>query len=378
MKERGISRRNFIKGIGGVAAAASVLSGLKSKSIAQELPTFVTLPKDKLLEMYRRMQRIRQGEEKIREMMTTGRVYEITPTLAAISHTSAGEEATCVGVAMAMEKGDMLTGSHRSHGYPLAMGLDLNRWMAEFFNKVTGTNRGHGGSMHIAAPELGILGMSGQVGGAVSHPIGAAKAFKLRGSKQVAISTFGDGAMNTAGFGASFNLAGIWNVPVVFVCNNNQWTINIPTRLSQKLVQAGKDLSVRATGFGIPGYTVDGNDVFGVYKATKYCLDQARAGKGPSFIECVTYRRWQHSGPLDHEVLSWPYNNPAELEYWLRRDPIKRFENFVLSGLLSDAELESIRKEVGTELEKAVEFAVNSPFPDPEEEFKYFRDVFGA
>ncbi len=383
--QKGISRRSFIKGMGGVAAAATVLSipGLKAK--AEPIPVFITLPKDTLLEMYRRMQRIRQGELLLRQMHTDQdpKYYYPTTGLRGACHTSAGEEATCVGVAMAMNKGDYLSGSHRAHGYPLALGLDLKAWMAELFGKVTGSNRGHGGSMHIAEPAIGMLGMSGLVGAQVSHMVGAAKAARVKGTNQVAVSTNGDGAMNTSGFNSSLNLAAIWNAPVVFVINNNQWQSETPNNLDQGLVMAGKDLSTRATGFGIPGITVDGNDIFAVNKAAKYCIDRARQGKGPSLLECVTYRQWSHSGPLDHEVTrSWPESETrgwAELNYWLNRDPIKRFERTVLDGkMVTEAELDTIRKEVAAGIDEAVKFAISSPFPDPEEEFKYARETYGA
>ncbi len=373
----GISRRSFLKGVGGVAAAAAVLgvSGLKSKALAQPIPAYSALPKEKLLEAYLRMQRIRQGELKLREIFLTGdQLKRFLPR--GTGHTSAGEEATCVGVAMAMEKGDYLTGSHRSHGYPLAMGLDMRRWMAELFGKVGGSNKGHGGSLHIAEPAMGILGMSGIVGAGVPQAVGAAWAAKLQGNNKVAISTCGDGAMNTSGFNASLNLAAIQNLPVVFVINNNQWEVRIPARWVQALTRAQKDLSVRAAGFAIPGITVDGNDLFTVYKGAKYCIDRAREGKGPSMLECLTYRRWQHSGPKEHEITQWPFNDRAELEYWLRRDPVKRFEKIATEGLLTEEELVRVQKQVAIELEDAIEFAVESPWPNPKEDFKYYEKVF--
>jgi len=380
----GISRRTFLKGAGSIAAAAAVLgvSGLKSKALAQGLPAFVSLPKAKMLEMYRRMQCISQGEWKIYDLCQTpkdGR-YPVIMGNPWTGHPSIGEEATCVGVAIAMAKDDYLVGSHRSHGYPLAMGMDLNSWMAELFGKVTGSNRGHGGSMHIADPSIGLLGMSGIVGASVPHAVGAAKAAEIRGTKQVAISTCGDAAMQSSGFSASLNLAAIWNVPVVFVINNNQWGMMIPSRWHDANVKSGKDISVRAAGFAIPGIVVDGNDVFAVYKAAKYCIDRAREGKGPSLLECVTFRQRSHgSSQAPHEVTQWPHNRPEELAYWLARDPNKRFERTVVQGgLLTEAELKSVRKDVAAEIEAAVDFAAESPSPKPEEEFKYFREVFGA
>ncbi len=373
----GISRRTFLKGVGGVAAAAAVLgiSGLKSKALAQPIPTFVDLPKKKLLLTYLRMQRIRRGELKVREVVLAKKYAG----LRSAGHSSAGEEACCVGVAMAMEKDDWLTGTHRSHGYPLAMGLDPKPWMAELFTKVTGSNKGHGGSMHIAEASLGILGMSGIVGSGVPHAVGAAKAFKLKGTRQVAVSTCGDGAMNSSGFNSSLNLAAIWELPVIFVVHNNQWAIDVPSQWENALAKAGKDLSVRASGWDVPGVTVDGNDFFAVYRGAKYCLDRARNGKGPSMLEVKTFRMFSHSGTGVHEVTKWPHNQPEVLEYWLRKNPITRFERNVLEGgLLTQAELTSIQKQVDAEILEALDFADKSPYEEPEAAFKYVRDVLGA
>ncbi len=390
--ENGISRRSFIKGVGGIAAAATVM-GLSPKTAkGQLIPRSITLPKETLIQMYERMLRIRKGELKLLEVFlknNAGRSTGGWQGMRRTGHSSEGEEATCVGVAMAMKKGDYLTGSHRSHGYPLALGLPMRPWMGELFSRTSGTSRGRVGSLHIAEPALGILGMSGTVGAGVPLAVGAAKAIKLKGTDQVAVSTCGDGAMNTAGFNSSLNLAGIWKVPIVFVINNNGWETNAASYYDHALIQAGKDLAVRASGFGMPGLTVDGNDVFAVYKAAKYCIDNARAGKGPSLLECVTYRQRCHNESytyeravdtyLSHEVNRWPYNNPDELKYWLARDPIPRFEKIVSDGkLLTADELANTKKNVEAEIEEALTFTLASPYPDPEVEFKYIREVFKA
>ncbi len=376
-KEKGISRRSFIKGVGGVAAAAAILGSVKVK--AEPIPPFITPPKETLLEMYRRMQRIRQGELRLKKAFDAGEERVFSTLWYGTGHPSLGEEATNVGVAMAMEKGDLLTGSHRSHGYPLALGQDLNSWMAELMGRVTGSNRGHGGSMHIAYPDIGCLAMTGLVGSGVPHSLGVAKAFKLMGMKNVSVSTCGDAAMGTSGFGATPNVAAIWNVPLVMVINNNQWGIGVPARVHNSCVKAGRDIATRAVGFEIPGITVDGNDIFAVYKAAKWCMGRAREGKGPSLLECLTFRQRAHGSSLpEHECTRPPYNNRAELEYWLRRDPIPRFESVVLGGLLAEEELAKVRKEVASEVEAAIEFGIKSPYPNPEEEFKYFRDYFKA
>ena len=385
--ETGVSRRTFIKGIGGAAAAAALLGSLKNAT-AEAIPTSVTFTKQELLEIYRRMQRIRSGELKLLEIYKKDAIGANKEGLRRTGHSSEGEEATCVGVAMAIKEGDYLTGTHRSHGYPIAMGMDLKPWMAELFGRSTGSNRGYAGSLHIAYPQRGVIGMSGIVGTGVSHAVGAARSAQVRGTKQVAVSTCGDAAMNSSGFNSSLNLAAIWNAPVVFVINNNQWELCVPARWEQSLVRAGRDLSARAAGYAIPGITVDGNDVFAVYKAATYCIENARAGKGPSLLECITYRHRSHNESwikekstdtyLSHECLQYPYEDEKELQYWLKRCPIKRFEATVLDGMLKAEELAQVRKEVKAETEAAVDFAKTSPMLDPEVELKYVREVFGA
>jgi TPP-dependent pyruvate/acetoin dehydrogenase alpha subunit len=376
-KGKGVSRRSFLKGVGGVAAAATVL-GMGMKAKAEPVPAFVTLPKETLTEMYRRMLRIRLVEERLRVMVREG-LDKYVPGISSYAHTSAGEEATCVGVCFAMDKDDYILGTHRSHGYPLGRGLDLNTFAAEYFGKVDGCNRGHGGSMHIADPALNILGMSGIVGAGVPIAVGAAFAAQVLKNKRVAVSTTGDASMQASGFNSSLNLAKIWDAPVVFVINNNQWGSSLSARWVDANMKGGKDVSARASGFNMPGITVDGNDIFAVYKAVKYAVDRARNGQGPTLVECVTYRRWTHNGPLDHETTRWPYNNPAELEYWLKRDPIKRFEATAMEGkLLTFEEMDTVKKSVAEELEAAIAFGVKSPMPDPAVAYKYYVDVFRA
>ncbi len=368
----GISRRSFIKGVGGVAAAATILglSGLKSKVLAQPIPAFATLPKEKLLEAYRKMLLIRKGEIKVREIILAEPGIIRGPI-----HSSEGEEACCVGVALAMKLGhDYLGHTHRSHGYPIAMGVDIKAWMAELFAKVTGTNRGRGGSMHIADAKKGMLGAISIIGQGIPHAVGAAKSAQIRGTDQVALATCGDGATNQGAWHESLNLATVWELPVVFVVHNNQWRIGIPARWENAPVRRGKDLSVRAAAYAIPGITVDGNDLWAVYKAAKYCIDRARQGKGPSLLELVTYRHRAHGSTVgQHEVLTqWPHKGrKGEYDYWMKRDPIPRFERVVLEGGdLTQPELTSVQKQVDIEIEEAVVFARKSPFEDPKEAFE--------
>jgi pyruvate dehydrogenase E1 component alpha subunit len=217
--------------------------------------------------------------------------------------------------------------------------------------------------------------MSGIVGSGVPHAVGAARAFKLLGKKNVGIATCGDGAMNSSGFNSSLNMAAMWKLPVVFVVHNNQYAIDCPAEIHASLTMAGRDLSQRAAGFAIPGITVDGNDLFAVHKAAKHCINMARQDNSPSMLELITYRHWAHAGPAEHEAISI-WKRPEEVKYWLRRDPIPRFERQVVQGgLLSESELERVRQTVASEIEEAVKFGVNSAYPDPEKELEYYEKV---
>jgi TPP-dependent pyruvate/acetoin dehydrogenase alpha subunit len=341
---------------------------------ARPMPNYIVHTKEQLQEAYAKMMRIRKGEEKIRELQTTE-----PGTLHQWVHSSEGEEACSVGVAMAMrlgdlQTGDVLEGTHRSHGYPIAMGVDLKAWMAELFAKATGTNKGRGGTMHLADVSIGMMGSNGVVG-MCTKPIGAAMVFKMTGSDRVGISITGDGGTNNGTFLEGLNLASIHDLPVVFVVTNNHFQVGTPAWLDNACLRKGGNISDRAAGFAMKGLTVDGNDFFEVNKAAKYCIERARKGEGPSMLELVTYRQRSHCyTEFPHEVNMWPAESPDELAYWMRKDPIRRFEREVLdAGLLTQEELETIRKQVDKEIEEAVEFARQSPFPDPEE---VYRDIY--
>ena len=334
------------------------------------IPKYITPSKDELLEAYRRMIRIRRCEMAIREIVTAepGLIHEWV-------HSSEGEEACYVGVAMAMRpgdihKGDTLEGTHRSHGFPIAMGVDLKALVAELLGKSTGTNKGRGGTMHIADINIGMIGSNSIVGTAVKS-VGAALAFRVKGSDQVGIAVSGDGGVNKGAFLESLNMAAIHNLPVVFVIINNQYEVSRSVDQDNANVKAGGQLSDRATGFAIKGMSVDGNDFFTVFKAAKYCIERARKGKGPSLLELITYRQRSHCyTEMPHEVV-WLLGRPEELSYWLSRDPIKQFEfNVIQSGLIAEDELGHIRDSVGAEIEAALEFARTSSSPDPEEVYK--------
>jgi TPP-dependent pyruvate/acetoin dehydrogenase alpha subunit len=341
--------------------------------LARSVPRSTTLSKEDLLEAYRRMIRIRCGEMKIRET-----VMKEPGVLHSWVHSSEGEEACYVGVAMAMRlgdihSGDLLEGTHRSHGFPIAMGVNLNAWMAELHGKATGTNKGRGGTMHLADVNIGMIGSNSIVGTGVKA-VGAAMAFRVRGTDQVGIAVTGDGGVNKGAFLEALNLAAIHDLPVVFVVINNQYGVARSIEQDNSNARAGRPLSERAMGFAMPGMTVDGNDFFEVLKAASHCIGQARDGKGPSLLELVTYRHRSHCfTEMPHEVV-WLLGRPEELAYWVRRDPVKRFEVNVVHGeLLTDEELASVRESVDGEIEAAVEFAMKSPFPDPRE---VYADIY--
>lgn len=320
----------------------------------------VSMPREVLIDMYARMVRIRVFEERTAQLADAGQFPGGV-------HLSLGEEATYVGTIMAMNHGDYFTGNHRAHGHPLAAGTDLKLLMAELFGKATGLCKGKGGSMHLADFARGCLGESGIVGAAIPIAVGAGLSAQTRGSDQVAIAFFGDGAVNEGIFHESVNLAGAWKLPVVFVCENNFYSVDTRTA---DLTAGG--IASKAPGYGIPGKAVDGQDVLAVYGAAQAAIARARAGDGPSLIESQTFRYDQHA----HDLVTLPYGWDEERETWMTaRDPIKLFGARLLSeGHATQHELDAIRSRIIDAVEEAVQFARDSPLPDPEEAF---TDVYG-
>lgn len=305
---------------------------------------------DFLLLLYRKMLEIRLFEEKIVEVYAKGLMY-------GLAHLYIGEEAVAAGACAALEPEDLITSTHRGHGHCLAKGGDLRYMMAEVFGKITGYCRGKGGSMHIADLDLGILGANGVVGGGIPVATGAALALKMQGRKQVVVCFFGDGASNQGSFHESLNLASLWQLPVVYVCENNLYGISV----AQHRHQAIKDISVRATAYAMPGVTVDGNDVEAVYWATKEAVERARNGGGPSLIECKTYRwRGHHEGDPNQGAR---YRSREEIEEWKAKCPIKRLEAKLLELGVAATTLQGMRSEVEAAVNEAVRFAEESPFP---------------
>ena len=306
--------------------------------------------KDLAKQFYTVMYRTRRFEEEVFEFYKRG----LMPGLA---HLYLGEEAIATGACAALREDDYIGSTHRGHGHLVARGADLNRMMAEILGKETGYSKGKGGSMHIMAMDKGILGANGIVGGEIPIATGAAYSAKYRGTDQVTLAFFGDSASNEGTFHESINMAAAWNLPCVYIIENNLFGISVDIRRVTKEHQ----LSKRAVGYGIPGVTIDGNDVFKVYETVKEAVERARKGEGPTIIECLTYR-WQghHVGDPGE------YRDPQELADWKAKEPIGVLEK---RGLLTDAEIQEIKDAVEAEIQAACKFAEESPYPDASEAY---------
>ena len=309
------------------------------------------LEKGKLRLMLRQMYLIRAFEEKAEQLYAMGKVH-------GTMHLSIGEEASAVGAIAALRPDDYILSTHRGHGHCIAKGADLNRMMAEFMGKETGYCRGRGGSMHIADIEGGNLGANGVVGGGIPIAVGVGLSLKMQKRDQIVLCFFGDGAANLGPFHESLNMAAIWTLPVVYVCENNQYAMSF----SVKKAFAIERISDRAAAYGMPGVTVDGNDVLAVYEAVSQAAKRARAGEGPSLIENVTYR-WRGHSKSDVNR----YRTREEIEAWKKKCPIKRFRTLLIEeGILSEEEADQIEREAYAAIDAAVEFAEASPEPSLE------------
>lgn len=316
----------------------------KKKSLAQ------SLGKDKLQDMYTKMLHTRNFEEKVAYFFSRGMVHGTT-------HLYAGEEATAVGIMGPMKKEDLMTSTHRGHGHLISKGADLNRMMAELLGKEPGYCKGKGGSMHIADVEAGNLGANGIVGGGIPIATGAGITTKLKKIDRVIVSFFGDGALNEGVFHESLNLAAIWDLPVVFVCENNQYAMSYSRKKAFKL----DDLSKRAEAYGIPGVTVDGNDVFAVYEQAAWARDYVRES-GPVLIVAETYRLKGHSKSDANR-----YRTKEEIDDWKGRDPIPRMRSVLeKEKIFTAAELDRLEQQASDDIESAVEFAQNAAEPSLE------------
>lgn len=312
----------------------------------------MAIAKEKLIEMYRIMVRIRRFEERVAREFAEGNIPGSV-------HSYIGEEAVATGSIAHLRKDDYIMSTHRGHGHLLAKSGETTKMMAELFAKKTGYCLGKGGSMHIANIDIGMLGAAGIVGSGIPIATGAGLSAKLRGTDQVTICFFGDGAANIGRFHEGINLAAVWCLPVVFICENNLWAVSVPTSCSLAI----PNIADRAVGYGIPGVVVDGMDVVAVYEAAGEAVARARSGQGPTLIEAKTYRFRGH-----FEGDSGTYRPKEEIEEWLKRDPIKQYQEKLLEmKVLTEKETEEIDKEALAEMDKAVKFAQESPFPEPEE-----------
>lgn len=321
-----------------------------------------TLPIETLLEMQRRMLRIRRFDERASKMVKRG---QIPGTV----HTSIGQEAQVVGSCMALGEQDYMSGNHRSHGHPIGKGAPLGPLMAELVGKATGVCKGKGGSLHLADFAVGSLGESGIVGSSIPIATGAALSAEVLGNGRVSLAFFGDGAANQGSLYESMNMAGVWKLPVIFLCENNQYALSTPAHT----VTSGV-IAERAAGFGMEGVRVeDGQNVLAVYDAVSAAVSRAREGGGPTLVEVITYRYNEHSEGLR---LGTDYRDAAERSTWLDRDPIVLFrDHLALRGVTADT-LDALEAEVLAEVDLAVAFTNDSPYPEPSAAFEdLYTDV---
>lgn len=309
------------------------------------------LDRDTQVDLYRRMLLIRLFEQEVEKFNRLG-------TIPGFLHTSSGQEAAAVGVCSVLEEDDYITTSHRGHGHLLAKGADLGAMMAELFGRETGLCKGRGGSMHVADFSHGALGATAIVGASIPYAVGAALSAKLRGSDQVAVAFFGEGASNNGAFHEGLNLAAVLKVPVVFVCENNLYSHEAPA----SYVLPIEHVADRASSYGMPGEIVDGNDLLAVMEVARSSVERARSESSPTLIEAQTYR-WNghHSGDNGRH-----YRPPEEIASWMERDPIAAFgRHLVDSGVVSDQDLERFLEEAEEEIAAALKYAEDSDFPAP-------------
>lgn len=304
-----------------------------------------------LVELYRRMMRIRKFEEQAKECFTKG-------MLAGNIHLAIGQEATEVGACAALTDRDYITGTHRGHGQCIAKGAKTDKMMAELFGKKTGYCQGKGGSMHIVDATLGILGANGIVGAGIPIATGAAYASKTWGDDAVTLCFFGDAAANQGTFHEAINMGAAWKLPVIYLCENNKYGVS--TDISR--VTNNEHISERAAAYNIPGVTVDGNDVLAVYEAVKTAVERARKGEGPSLVECVTYR---HEGHYCGDQAGY---RPSEyMEEARAHEAIPTFRKYLLEQGVKEEEIVKVEEEIAEEIARAYRFADESEYPDPSE-----------
>ncbi|MDQ2787772.1 MAG: thiamine pyrophosphate-dependent dehydrogenase E1 component subunit alpha [Chloroflexota bacterium] len=312
--------------------------------------TDTEVDKEQLIGLYRQMLEIRRCEEQLARLHQTG-------FIPGACHTYVGEEAIATAVCAHLRESDTVMSTHRGHGHALAKGVPPREMIAELLGKVTGCSHGRGGSMHIFKPEVGMLGTSGIVGPSILMATGAGYTYMLKKSGQVAVAFFGDGAVSNGAFHEGLNLATVWDLPVLFVCENNQYATEVPFATITK----NASVASRAAAYGLPGIELDGNDVLAIYQAAGEAVRRARAGEGPTLLECKTYRTRPHSEGMRDAG----YRTQDEVESWRGRDPIPRLrEHLLAENIASSDELEQIDRAVQEMIAEAVEFAKASPWPD--------------
>jgi len=343
-----------------VASSAASLAVSASPLSAPVAPTAPTVAGELVADvpdrevqkkLFAEMVRIRRVEEQLARVHAAGLIH-------GACHTYVGEEAVATGVCAHLRTTDTVLSTHRGHGHALAKGVPSRALVAELMGRVTGCSHGRGGSMHLFSPEVGMLGTSGIVGPSILMATGAAYGYRLLKQDRVSVAFFGDGASNNGAFHEGLNLAAIWKLPVLFVCENNQYA----TEVSFVSVAGNPNVAEHGAASGVPSYRLDGNDVLAVYRAAGEAVRRARAGEGPTLLECVTYRTRPHSEGMRDAG----YRSREEVEAWRARCPIKRLrERLVADGVTTDADLDRIEAAMQAEAAEAVEFAQNSPWPDP-------------
>ncbi len=316
-----------------------------------ELTEAVGVGKEQLLSLYREMLLIRRSEEQLARSYQQGNIP-------GACHTYVGQEAVAVGVCAHLRPDDVAFSTHRGHGHALAKGVPPRQVMAELFGRATGCSRGRGGSMHLFAPEVGLMGTTGIVGPNILQATGAGYSFKLLKTDRVSVGFFGDGAVNNGAFHEGVNLAAIWDLPVIYVCENNLYA----TEVAFDDATRNSDVADRARSYGMPGVAVDGNDVLAVYETAAEAVRRARAGEGPSLIECRTYRTRPHAEGMRDAG----YRTAEEIEAWKTRDPIPTLKAHLLAqGRAAEDDFAAIDDEITALVADALDFATNSPYPDP-------------
>ncbi len=332
--------------------------GLKNKNIYKNIngyeieDRFNRLGSKKKLEMLEKMYQIRHFENETEQFIIRGMIH-------GTCHLYTGEEATAVGAIFALDSKDYITSTHRGHGHCIAKGADLNIMMAELLGKSTGYCKGKGGSMHIADVSSGNLGANGIVGGSIGIATGAALTCKMKKNGKITVCFFGDGAANRGIFHSSINMASIWDLPVIYLCENNIYGMSTPVKEAFNI----EKISDRKTAYGIDGLTIDGNNLVEVFNTVSHFAQRCRAGSGPVLIESLTYR-WKGHSKSDAQV----YRKKEEIKEWMEKDPIKVYGQILMEqGILSEDEDRNLERKAVSRIKKAADFARKSPFPDPSE-----------